>query len=195
MAIAHGHLSLEQFLAMPEEKPYREFIDGDVVEKMPADRGHSHAQPAIAELFRRFAHPRRLGSAYTEARFTVGNISLVPDVSYYRVEQILAEESASSVAFTAAPDIAAEILSTGQRVSALVAKCDLLLELGSQVCLLVEPAERTVLEMARGRRAMLRTGDDRVDLSPVLPDFELRVSALFAAAFPDWLNPTYRPDE
>ncbi len=77
------------------------------------------------------------------------------------------------------PDIAIEIRSPGQSIAELVDKGRRYLAHGAELALVVDPDSRTVvLVRADGPESTLRA-DDRIDLSPLLPEFELTVRALF----------------
>jgi Uma2 family endonuclease len=187
MAIAHGHLTLEQFLELPEEEPALEYYAGEVVQKMSPETDHSMVQSCFSGLLNDHAKPRGLGIATTENRLTSDAYSLVPDISFFSRPRVRRTRDGLYVNISGPPDIAIEILSPGQRVNALIAKCYRLLELGSRIVLLVESFDRTVMEFRRGATPILRQGDDRIDLDEVLPGLDLTVSALFDAIYPDWV--------
>src|SRR5579864_7186064 len=76
-------LTLDEFLALPEEKPALELeSDGTVVRKASPQGQHSRLQLAICERINRFAESRRLALAFLELRVLFGGAAYVPDVSY-----------------------------------------------------------------------------------------------------------------
>lgn len=83
--------------------------------------------------------------------------------------------------FTEPPDIAIEIVSPEQSVTALVRRCLWYVANGVQVALLVDPADASVLFFRPNGLSGAWQGSDRVDVSEVLPDLELSVDELFAA--------------
>ncbi|MBA2448367.1 MAG: Uma2 family endonuclease [Chloroflexi bacterium] len=181
MAIADRRLTLEEFLALPEEKPALELLDGVVRQKVAPQWLHSRFQYGFAERINRFAEPRKLASAFPELREASGRDSLVPDLAVYRWERIPRTATGRLVnAAPTPPDIAIEIRSPGQRLGDLIDKCRRYLTHGAQLGFVVDPNGETVTRVApEGSPTTLR-GDDRIDLGPVLPDFELTVRDLFA---------------
>ena len=182
MAITQRRMTLEEFLRLPEEEPYLELIDGMVMQKVAPQWLHSVLQPNLAAIINHHARPRKLAIAATELRATVGPDSLVPDVAVYRWERIPRGEDGKLLNFLpGTPDIAIEIVSPDQTVREMVAKCRRYLANGAQVALAVDPDSETVVRVHPDGSTMTLRGDDRLDLSPVLPDFELTIRNLFDA--------------
>lgn len=67
MAIAR-RMTAEEFLRLPEEKPYLELIDGQLVHKMAAQEQHASLQVDLAATINGYARPRKLGLAFSELR-------------------------------------------------------------------------------------------------------------------------------
>ena len=187
MAVVERALTLEEFLALPEEEPALEYWDGVITQKVSPQADHGMLQFLVAELFNNVARPRQLGLAFTETRFSTGRRSPVPDVSFYVKDRIRLRLDGMYEDFREPPDIAVEILSPGQRVNPLIRKCLGYLELGTRVALLVDPEDRSILEFRPGRPVRVLQGDDRIELDEVLPGFELTVRQLFDALVPPWL--------
>ena len=182
MAIAQRRLTLEEFLALPEEEPALEYYDGVVVQKVSPQGQHSALQPVIAELFNRFGRPKKLAFAFTELRATYGRYSLVPDVAVYRWHRIpRTADGKIANRFSTPPDIAVEIVSPDQSVTVLAQKCLVFLERGTGIALLVNPADESVVDFRAGAEPRMLRGDDQIDLNPVVPAFQLTVRELFDA--------------
>jgi Uma2 family endonuclease len=181
-------MTLEQFLALPAVKPNLEFTDGLVTQKMAAKPTHGSLQQYLAAAFNQFAGPRRLGLAFTETRFVTPTWAPVPDVSYYRRGRVHRRGKRPPSDFHEPPDIAVEIVSPGQSVTELIKKCLRFTALGSQVALLVDPDEETVLAFRLGQPLQLLQGDDPIRLEDILPGFSLIVRDMFDALAPDWLD-------
>jgi Uma2 family endonuclease len=124
MATGEKPLTLEEFLALPEEEPTLEYADGVVTQKVSPRTRHSALQFELAERINRIARPRQEARAFPEFRVTFGGVSRVPDLSVFRWDRIprVADGQLADDVF-APPDIAVEIVSPEQRVSGLVRRC------------------------------------------------------------------------
>jgi Uma2 family endonuclease len=182
MAITQRSMTLDEFLELPERKPALEYQEGRITQKVPPKRRHSMLQLETAKLFDRIGQPDKVAKAFTELRATFGGASLVPDVAVYRWERI-PRDSAGRVAddFREPPDIAVEIVSPKQSVNGLVRRCLWFVEQGTQIALLVDPADESVLLFRPGQATVALRGADRIDLDTVLPGFELTVQQVFDA--------------
>lgn len=181
MAIAE-RLTLEEFLALPEEEPALEFEDGRVTRKVPPMGQHSILQLTIAERFNSFARSRRLALALPELRTTYSGYSRVPDVAVYRWGRIPVLESGKIANdFREPPDIAAEIVSPGQSVNYLVRRCLWCVEHGVRAALLVDPSDESVLLFRPDHTMVALHGPDEVELEDILPGFHVSVQELFDA--------------
>jgi Uma2 family endonuclease len=180
MAILPRGLTLEEFLALPEEKPALEFIDGKVTQKVSAKGQHSRLQTKFALWFEQVAERPGVAMVFTELRAQYAGSSPVPDVAVYlwhRIPRTADGKVAND--FLAPPDIAIEIVSPEQSRRGLMAKCEWYVEHGVPIALFVDPDRETVLDFrANGRVGPLR-GADRIDFAPVLPGVELQISELF----------------
>ena len=181
MSILPGRLTLEEFLALPEEKPALELEpDGTATQKASPRGQHSTLQVAAVEVFNRFGRPRKLAMAFTELRVTFGGASYVPDVAVFRWDRIPAMPNGKVADdFFDPPDIAVEIASPGQRMVALMQRCAWYVENGVRVALLVQPADDSVRLFRPGAEMRTLRGPDPVDVSDLLPGFQLTVDELF----------------
>ncbi|MEX1157606.1 MAG: Uma2 family endonuclease [Thermomicrobiales bacterium] len=173
-------MTLEDFLALPEEKPALEFEDGVVSQKVSPMGKHSRLQFNFADRVNREAEPSKLAMAFPELRASHGGNSYVPDVSVYRWDRIPIDDTGEIAnRFLLAPDVAVEIVSPGQSVTALVRRCLRHVENGAGIALLIDPADESVLSFRPGQMPAVLREDDTIDLGDVLPDFNLTVQDLF----------------
>lgn len=180
MPVSQKRLTLEEFLNLPEKKPALEFDDGGVTQKVSPRAKHSTVQYVVCELFNRFAEPRKLAFAFPELRTTFGGRSYVPDVAIYRRERIPLDDRGRPVDdFFIPPDIAVEILSPGQRASALKRKCLWYVANGVSVALLVDPEDEPILAFRPDQQPQALRGDDTLELGDLLPGFNLRAREVF----------------
>lgn len=185
MAITGRRGSLAEFLALPEEKPALEYIDGEVTQKVSPQFRHSRSQRRFATLVNHYGEPRKLASAEPELRVTFAGRSFVPDVSVFTWDRIPEEEDGEVTnAVTIAPDIAVEIVSPGQSVRDQSERCRWYVANGVRIALLNNPEDRrgrSVRVFRHGAESPPLRGADRVDLGDVIPGFSFTVDALFAA--------------
>ena len=184
MAIPQRRMTLEKFLSLPEEKPALEYIDGRVTQKVSPKGPHARLQTVLSRLFDDHAGSRKLGMAFSEARVTFGGDSLVPDLVFYRWDRIphtptgrIAED------FTTPPDLVIEIISPGQRLNALMARCRWYVDHGVPLVLLVDPRRERVMLFRAGAEPSLVSGDEAIDLQDVLPGLLLTARQLFEALY------------
>lgn len=181
MAISEK-LTLEEFLALPEEEVALEFEEGRVTQKVSPQGKHSVVQATVVDRFNRVAVPRKLGMAFPELRTTYAGYSRVPDVSVYVWERI-ARDTAGEVAneFREPPDIVVEIVSPGQRVNRLVSRCLWYVEHGVRAALLLDPADHSALLFRPDHTTTSFHGPDQIELQDILPGFVVGVQELFAS--------------
>jgi Uma2 family endonuclease len=182
VAILPQQLTLEEFLALPERKPALEFEDGMVTQKVAPGARHSRLQYKLAEHLNHFAEPRQLAMAFPELRTTFAGSSVVPDVAVYRWERLPRNgEGDLEGDSREPPDIAIEIVSPKQSVTALTRRCLWYVEHGLRMAVLVDPQDRSVLVFWPGGRTAALRGADRIDFGEILPGFQLGVQELFAS--------------
>jgi Uma2 family endonuclease len=179
-------MSLDEFLALPEEWPELEYADGMVTQKVAPQGQHVLLQAEFVEVVNTVTRPRKQALALPELRTTFAGLSRVPDVAIYlwgRIPRLANGRVANR--FTEPPDIAVEIVSPDQTATELVSKCIWYVKNGVRIALLVDPSHDTILRFRPEALPDVLTGDDRIDLDEILPEFELTVSQLFATLILD----------
>lgn len=182
MAIAETELrlTLDQFLALPDEEPALEFDEGKVTQKVSPKLKHSQVQVELVARIQQFARPRALALPFSELRTTFAGKSYVPDVAIIRWARIPSDpDGRLADDFLEAPDVAVEIVSPGQRVNTLIRRCVWYVENGVSIALLLDPLDESVVAFRPSQQPRSLTGSDRIDLSEVLPGFDLTCQDLF----------------
>ncbi|MDQ3541010.1 MAG: Uma2 family endonuclease [Chloroflexota bacterium] len=180
MAVSQTQMTVEEFLKLPEEKPALEFEDGMVSQKVSPKAKHSRLQLFLGGRLNDIAEPRKVAFAFTELRASFGGRSYVPDVAVIRWDRVPFDEVGEFADdIVEPPDIAVEIASPSQSVTALVRRCVWYVENGVRIALLVDPADRSVVRFRPGQNPVVLTGDDVIALDGVLDDFALTVRELF----------------
>ena len=175
-------LTLQQFLALPEEEPALEYDCGEVTQKVSPKGRHSALQLDTASFIDRRIRRRKHGRAFTELRASFANMSRVPDIAVYRWDRIPVDVDGNIVDdFFEPPDVAVEIISPGQSVNRLIRRCLTFLRAGVKATDLIDPPDRSIVVMRRDERAVILREGEELDLSDVIPELRLDVKAVFAA--------------
>ena len=174
-------MTLEEFLKLPEEKPYLELREGIVTQKVPPQEQHAFLEAGLIDLINTFGRRRKLAMAIPELRCYLGNSYLVPDLAVYRWDRLRRRpDGRVEDVYVGPPDIVVEILSRGQRLGDLVDKCRFYVAHGVPIVLLIHPVSEWIrVFRADGSDTTLR-GNDRIDLNSVPPGFDLTVRMVFA---------------
>lgn len=174
--------TLEEYLALPEDKPYAEFVDGEVVRKVAPQSQHSVLQVQIG---------RRIASSplatdflvMTEARYILGQPlrAYLPDVSVIARTR-LPRDARGRVEnrLDLAPEIAFEIISPGQPSGALLDKISFYLASGVDLVVVVDPDRSHVIVYRRGQAPVTISAPGKLNLAPVIPSLEIDLGELFA---------------
>jgi Uma2 family endonuclease len=180
VAIETEPITLEAFLQLPEEKPALEYSDGVITQKMSPKGEHSRLQTFLVERLNRAGESGRIALAFSELRSSFAGKSRVPDIAVYRWERIpITEGGRIASDFTSPPDIAIEIVSPGQSAGFLVRRCLWYVDNGVSLALLVDPFDESVFAFRPGSEALALRHADPIDLSQVLPSFQLTAGELF----------------
>lgn len=166
----HGQRMTEaEFLALPEEKPYLEYVDGVVIQKPMPDDEHGFLVAALIVRLWHYTetHGGRVGP---EIRAAFPANFRLPDASYFGPGRASANG--------APPTLAVEVRSPGQTRAELRAKCRFFRNHGVDACLLVDRLTREVEVFEAGDEKTL--GMDGLITAGALPGFELPVAELFA---------------
>ena len=166
----HGvRMTPEEYLALPEEKPYLEYVDGVVLQKpMPTEEhGILVAQLVFhLEVYRRV----RGGTLGAEIRAALGQLPSyrLPDVSYW--------VPGRPVGNGLPPTLGIEVRSRSQATVELREKCRVFRRSGVEACWLIDPVTRTAEVFEGDRDGVV------VDVlkAECIPGFELGLPELFA---------------
>jgi Uma2 family endonuclease len=165
-------MSEAEFLSLPEEKPYLEYVDGVVLQKPMPNKNHSRLVKLLILALAAYERTHGGDSGPDQRlRLPDGSGYRVPDTSYWAPGR---DDSDDSV-----PSVAIEVRSPDQTMAELRRKCRSFRENGVDVCWLVDPASRTV-EVFEGSRDAERLSGDAVLETPVMPGFRLPLNELFA---------------
>jgi Uma2 family endonuclease len=177
-------LTLTQFLELPETKPAREYINGQIVTKPIPTGKHSIIQGTLVTAINNALRSPKIGLALPELRCTFGNRSIVPDVVVFSWDRIAVDEDGNIAnVFDSYPDWTIEILSPGQNqiVTGNILHC---LNHGSSMGWLIDPESRSVLVYPLNKQPeLLQSGASILPVPDIFNNFNLTVGDLF-----NWLK-------
>lgn len=174
-------ITLAEFLQLPETKPAREYIDGQIIQKPMPQGKHSVIQGELVSVINGVVKRKRIARAFPELRCTFGGRSIVPDISVFLWNRIPRDKNGEVAnAFLAAPDWTIEILSPTQsqtRVTKNIVHC---LQHGTEVGWLVDPSEQTVLVYRlKQTPEVLDEPDNIISVPPFATKLKITIKELF----------------
>lgn len=169
----HGaRMTEKEYLSLPEEKPYLEYVDGMVVQKPMPNRKHRRIVRRLDALFDAYIEQNG-GDAGPEGRVRMraGMRYRLPDTAYWAPGRANDDDST--------PTLAVEVRSPGQSMAELREKCRQFRDGGVDVCWLIDPEARAA-EIFEGDRDGEPVPTDGALESLFMPGFSLPLRELFA---------------
>ncbi|MGD9712034.1 MAG: Uma2 family endonuclease [Thermomicrobiales bacterium] len=156
-----------------------ELIEGELSQVTPPSFEHGEIQLALGSLIHRFVVDGQLGKAVTESGYILArdpDTVLSPDISFVRAARLPAETRPFP---ETAPDLAVEIVSSGNTRAEIDRKTRIYLESGVQAVWIVYPERREVAVHEPGKPALMVTGEMQLDGGDVLPGFAVSLPEIF----------------
>ena len=170
-------------------KPYHELIDGVVCQRDAFRPYQSLVRQHLLTVLEGVDGKRHHGMALPSLDCIVGEQFFVPAGSYFRKSTLRARGITSFKDDDwGPPDIVFEMMLVETRGYTMLEKCRRYLEIGIPVVMLVDADEEAVQVMRPSQPHAIVRGDQPIDLSDVIPSFEITAEALFRDAVPDWLR-------
>lgn len=168
----------EEYLALPEDKPYLEYYAGEVCPKPMPNFAHTDIARQIKRVFEAY---EGTGGGYTTAegrtRFGSGHEQyfVLPDVAYYRRGITIRDGQ-----IYLPPTVAVEIVSPDQSLAEQRSKCRRYVENGVEVAWLIEPERRWVEVYEAGREPIMLHDPEDALAPAILPSFLITLGYVFA---------------
>ena len=176
-------ISLKEFLQLPETKPAKEYIDGEIIQKtMPKGR-HSRLQGKLCTVINEATEAEKIAYAFPELRCTFGGRSIIPDIAVFLWGNIAFNQAGEiEDNFNLHPDWTIEILSPEQKPNKVIGNILHCLSSGSQLGWFIDPDDSSILVFLAGQQPQLLKGSN---ILPALDSIklELTVSEVFS-----WLS-------
>lgn len=180
-------MTVEQLWELPEQPGLRyELAEGELVEVVGSTALHAFIAALIYDLIRAYARPRRLGIAFPDGTSYLlardPDVLRIPDVSFIARARI-PETGIPRTYWPFAPDLAVEVVSSGDTATELRRQVREYLEAGTKLVWVVWPDDRAVTAYAAGGKPTELGADDELSGGEVLPGFGVRVSQLFEVEY------------
>lgn len=178
-------ISLEEFLTLPETKPYSEYLNNGTIRQKPMPQGeHSIIQIELASLINKLGKSTKLVYALPELRCTFGGKSIVPDISVFEWQRLLKTETGKIAnKFTIPPDWVIEILSPEQSANQVINKIIFCLKQGTKLGWLIDTADESVMVFQPNQLPEIKLGEEIVTVLQCIPNWQLSVEQMF-----NWLK-------
>lgn len=175
MAVRQG-ITVEEYLALPERRPWLEYDEGEVCAKVPPDFFHTAISGRVDRALGR--HTDRAGGFYgPEGRVELRRQGkpiryYLPDVAYWAPGRPIRGPRAMHP-----PTLTVEVMSPGQSLARARRKCRRFVEGGVAVAWLIDP-RRQVVEVFDAEHDAFEVAEG-VLRHAALPGFTLAVEAIF----------------
>lgn len=177
-------IALEEFLTLPETKPYSEYINGKIEQKPMPQGQHSIIQTFLSTTINEIGKTKKVALALTELRCTFGERSIVPDISVFTWHRIpKTEKGKIANRFNTYPDWVIEILSPEQSANKVIRKIMFCLEKGTELGWLIDSEDESVMIFKPNQFPEIKSDEDILPVLDSLKDLQLSVKEMF-----NWLT-------
>ena len=177
-------LTADDLLRLDAEGVRGELIRGELSETMPTGREHGEIVVNLSAELRNFVKPRKLGvlTASDSGVLLERDPDTVrePDVAFFSAERIPLDADIPGYA-EEVPDLVVEIVSPGDRRTAVNDKALMWLRYGVRLVWVVRPDARAVDVHREGSPVVALGESDALDGMDVLPGFSCAVRDIFGA--------------
>ncbi len=177
-----SRLSLQEFLALPQSSERYELVDGKLVAKMNPTTPHSRVQKRLLRLIDDWCDKTDIGEVNPEWAVALVrrgvDWSPVPDLTYISSDRVPPDWDGEGVC-PGIPLLVVEILSPGQSFGQMTQKATDYLLAGIDRVWVVDTTAQSITVFQRDSLPQTFWSDGTIE-DPLLPDFVLPVSRLFA---------------
>jgi Uma2 family endonuclease len=177
-------ITLNEFLKLPETKPSREFIDGQIYQKPMPQGKHSTLQIRLADTINEAGFPQQLAYAFPELRCTFGGRSIVQNIAVFQWDRIPFDtdgEVANTFEFS--PDWTIEILSPNQSQTKVTDNILFCIRNQTKLGWMLDPEEKAIICFQPNQLPEIMRQPEEILPVPDFLDLQLTVGQVF-----DWLK-------
>ena len=181
--VTKTRVSLAEYLAMKECKPYLELIDGEVVQKSMAGLSHSTMVIELITELRIYLRASGEGRVETELRHIEREDEWVflPDISFTLKSRITGTPAESRGLVEVLPDLAIEVLSPDDQPGRVSQKIAHYMAAGVRLLWVIDPEAERVTVWQPGEAPRDLAAPAVLNAAPILAGFEVDLAALFAS--------------
>jgi Uma2 family endonuclease len=176
-------LTLDEFLALPEKKPYREFFAGEVIEKVAPDPAHGTIVSGLNQDIRNTVDREAAAlEVMTEVRHEdrAQDWVYLPDVSVTRRDRLPADWlKRRRGPLQVTPDFAIEVLSPDDEPADVRKRVDQYMKAGLRLLWILDADSESIAVYEPGKASRTHRSPDVLDAGPVFPEFKLDIGAFF----------------
>jgi Uma2 family endonuclease len=181
VAQVKSEITLEEFLELPETKPYSEYINGKIEQKPMPQGQHSTLQIRLGTFINEIVLPKKIAHAFTELRCTFGRRSIVPDISIFTWNRIPRNESGKIAnRFEIHPDWVIEILSPEQSTNKVMRKIMFCLSQGTKLGWLIDPEDESVMILKPNLFPEIKADEEILPVLDHVQEITLSVKEMFS---------------
>ncbi len=174
-------ISLTEFLALPETKPAREYLKGEILEKPMPQGEHSLLQNELLMRINQLGKPDKSCYAFPELRCVFAGQAIVPDIAIFTWDHIpRTVEGKVANKFEIPPDWLIEILSPEQSTNRVIKKIVFALKQGTQLAWLIDPMDESVTIFYPQSLPDVKEQEDQLPALEGLQNWQLSVAEMFS---------------
>jgi Uma2 family endonuclease len=175
-------VTAEELERMPDDPVNRfELVEGRLVRMSPVSFDHGRIVVRLLVLLQRYLDDAPVGVVVADVGFKLAsNPDTVrgPDIAFLRSDRLPSRGTRGFL--KEPPDAVFEVLSPGDRPSEIRRKTAEYLEKGVPIVVVIDPEESTItMSRPAAPSITLRSGNDLLDLSEVIPGFRCHLREIF----------------
>ncbi|MEA5566824.1 Uma2 family endonuclease [Anabaena sp. UHCC 0399] len=177
----YSHLSLDEFLQLPETKPASEYINGRIYQKPMPQGKHSRIQTELSSKINQLGTSQKIALALTELRCTFAGRSLVPDIAVFEWSRLPTDEDGEIAnRFESYPDWTIEILSPDQAPNRVINKIIFCINHGTKLGWFIDPNDKSVLVFQPNQLPVVKYDTDILTVLDVLGEWQIKAADIFS---------------